>query len=78
MTDPNSYGLIEDSGLFYNVDGIPATIGHVRFPGCMAWDELPPRPFSLDSLKRNGWMIEFADFMKLLETSKKSEDQTGS
>jgi hypothetical protein len=66
MIDPEAWGLTEDPALFYNVDGIPATIGHPRYPGCMAWDELPPRPFRVESLQRNGWGIEFDDFVKLL------------
>jgi hypothetical protein len=66
MIDLEAWGLTEDSALFYNVDGIPATIGHPRYPGCMAWDELPPRPFRVESLQRNGWKIEFDGFVKLL------------
>ena len=66
MIDLEAWGLTEDSALFYNVDGIPATIGHPRYPGCMAWDELPPRPFRVESLQSNGWRIEFDEFVKLL------------
>ena len=68
MIDLDAWGLTESSALFYNVDGIPATIGHQRYPGCMAWDELPPRPFQVESLQRNGWMIAFGDFVKLLNS----------
>ena len=55
-----------DDGLYYNVDGTPVTIGHEAHPGCMAWDELPPRPFRVESLQRNGWRVSVLEFRQLV------------
>ncbi len=69
MIDPAAFGLSEDAALFYNVDGIPASIGLASYPGCVAWDEIPPRPFCVESLQRNGWMIGFDEFLCLVNRS---------
>ena len=69
MLDLDLYGLSDDSALFYNVDGIPVTIGHSLYPGCMAWDVIPPRPCRVESLQRNGWMVGFSEFVRLLTPS---------
>ena len=58
---------LPDDGLYYTVDGIPVTLGHESHPGCMAWDELPPRPFRVESLQRNGWRITVLEFRRLVD-----------
>ena len=42
------------------------TIGHQAHPGCRAWDELPPRPFRVESLQRNGWRVSVLEFRQLV------------
>ncbi len=73
MINLQEYGLSEDAALYYNVDGIPVSIGLALHPGSVAWDEIPPRPFLFDSVQRNGWMIDFEDFVKLLEIWQSSD-----
>lgn len=66
MIDLDRLNLTEDAALYYNVEGVPVTIGHADHPGCRAWDEIPPRPFRVSSLQRNGWQVSVEDFRRLV------------
>lgn len=77
MIDLKEHGVEPNSAIFYNYEGIPVTIGHQKYPGTVAWDKIPPRPFPPKSLYRNGYMIDFEAFKSLLTTSLSKEDQTG-
>lgn len=40
------------------------TLGHQDHPGCMAWDQIQPRPFRMEFLQRNGRQVSVEDFLR--------------
>ncbi|MBV5337870.1 MAG: hypothetical protein J0653_08110 [Deltaproteobacteria bacterium] len=54
---------------FYDVEGIPVTLGNIPGVGkySAAWDEVPPRVFDPGSTRRNGAPVSVEVFVSLLE-----------
>lgn len=53
---------------FFNVEGIPVTIGSYKgAPYCARWDEPVPRVFNPDSARRNGTPMLEEPFVDLVE-----------
>lgn len=53
---------------FFNVEGIPVTIGSYKgAPYCARWDEPVPRVFNPDSARRNGTPMLEEPFLDLVE-----------
>lgn len=60
-----------DTTEFFNVEGIPVTIGVVKgHPYSAAWDTPESRWFDPDSARRNGKPLSKEEFADLLESSK--------
>lgn len=59
-----------DSVLFFNVEGIPVTIGIIKgHPYCARWDFPETRWFDPDSARRNGKPLSESEFKTLLAES---------
>ena len=54
---------------FFDVEGIPVTLGNVvgLKISCAAWDVDPPRQFSSDSTRRNGAPITEKEFIRMIK-----------
>jgi hypothetical protein len=55
--------------LFFNVDGIPVSLGNCdsdEVPACAAWDVSPPRRFDADSARRYGAPISLRRFQAMV------------
>lgn len=51
---------------FFDVEGIPVSLGNFCGSYSLAWDRVPPRPFPPDSARRNGAPVSPEAFAKLL------------
>jgi hypothetical protein len=52
---------------FFEVEGIPVSVGHPEFPGCMSWESEPPKEFSVDRAIKDGRMIREEEFLTLVK-----------
>jgi hypothetical protein len=61
--------VFHPSSRFFNVDGIPVSLGNCDsedVPACAAWDVSPPRRFDADSARRYGAQISLQRFHSMV------------